>query len=350
MISLWSILIPIIVFCCQDTPTSLPVTFYEQYPVMRNGLGEAGSSSTDLTMYPPQIVFISFSFDKESIWVSSNISPFILENPDIPLMIRLDLNEDGRYIYQQGERNEQGSIWISLKIDNRLLQGSDHLEYVMGYSESTFILAPLNSPDPRNTSGQRCENGAQIRLKIGARAGIHSMSGIVDLFEEVDTWSSISVNAYAVDVVAGPLCVRNVAWWQVQLQDDTDSVAWLPEMTEKGTYLTTPIQVDADEPPMECSSTLPSRLSLGAYVSLIPASIPMYWRADISSGVKTHISGDAIYRIVSAPICANGTSWWEIENVEIRGWVIESDREGYHIQPSPHIELSSQLQESKSQG
>ena len=344
---LWSFLIPILLLCCQgEMPQT---TIYLQYPIMGHGSGEGGSFYRDLTMHPPRPVFFLVSENSDSIRVSSNISDFLIEQPDSSPIIDLKRDNDGFYRYRSGEQHEAGTITIAVNIEGTSIRGADHKEFVLGDSGTTFILTPFYAPDPRNQDVQRCGNGAQIRLSVDDTARINSMSRRLTLFEQVNTVSSIDVFVDAVDVVAGPLCVDEVAWWQVRLQEEADSVAWIPEMTNEGTYLTTPIR--SKESLSLCHHTLTSRLNSGAFVSPIPdTEIPLYMSADESSHIVVNITANDVYRVVSESTCQDGMLWWEVEQAERRGWVREMDITGYQIQPSSRVELSAYLQELTFQG
>lgn len=325
---------------------------WRRYPVSASGLGEGGSFDADLTLEPAIPITLTFSADGDYLLAARAISAFLSERPEMTATIRLERTAPDTYTYQSGEAGESGTVVVHLHVEEGQLHGAERITYVMGEASQTFILAPVAAPDPRSAAGPRCEGGPRIRLSIGDVAVTGMASGEVPLYASLDSGSAISAIVNRVTVIAGPLCVDQIAWWQVRLLDDPDSVAWTPEMLVHGGYLLRPLQVDAHPTPPECPGAPDSRLSVGAFVQ--PAESEgaptLHMTPDAASAVIARLPDEAFYRVLDGPVCAAGNWWWLIEHDGDNGWVAEGQGDNYALAPNRAVILSKRLQEMAASG
>jgi hypothetical protein len=352
MYLLLSLFIPMLFFYCTDTCSQyLPLESYTRYPIEQNGSGENGVSQADLTMQSGTPLRLSISLDKQSIWAEKSIGQFLLERPDSPDFIKLSLVDDGSYRYQLGEVGDAGTIIIRLLIEDHYVQGYESINYVLGDESIQFRLATADSPDPRNLSDiERCsDDSAQIRLEIGATVSDLLYLPTIDVYEHIATESSITVPRTTIEIIAGPICMDSNVWWQVRLDDEAQSIAWMPETINKTQYALRPINLPSDID-TRCSSERPSRLSQDAYMTPLTDKVMLYQSLDqIDDPIASLNLGD-VYQITSDMQCRDGTVWWYVENEAQRGWVREIFDDIYDINPSPQVPLTPYLERLISQG
>ena len=327
-----------------DTHTEL----WLLYPVRQFGFGEGGSSETDLTMEPATPVTLTFAGDVSFILVNREISTFLQDRPDAPQTIRLERTEPGNFAYVSGEEGDSGTVEVWLRLDDNedIIYGGERITYVMGEASQSFFLAPAGSPDPRPNDVQRCDGGPRIRLKIGGQTGTGFASGEVLFYESIDTSSAIRAFVNAVDVIAGPVCIGQIAWWQVSLHDDPESVGWTPEMLPYDGYLMYPLAGDETPSPVVCEGAPASRLSAGAFVTPADTSeASMLHSGPGSADVIASLPGEAFFKVQDGPVCYDGALWWMIEYDGERGWIAEGQGQNYVLTPSPVVILSDRLRE-----
>lgn len=350
MYLLSGLLLSILVVCCHPQANQISTNILMRYPLMNQGFGEAGTYDTDLTMQSPTSVIL-LAMDKDSIVISKNVSRLALEKPEIPTFIYLPLSEESYNIYQSTEEDKAGQITIRLWHKGSFIRGIEHIEYVLGSEQETFQLAPIIATDPRDSDSFRCQNGAKSRLQVGRQARNLAFSGDAPLYESFDVSLNIIEPIVIVDIVAGPICVEAVAWWQIRLQDDTNSIAWTPEATSGGAYFWQPTQQLTEQNFDDCHIQLDSRIGEGAYIiSLAGTSSLLYSSPDKNSEQITQLNDTRIFQVIEKPICVDNTLWWHVENSNYRGWLIEIENDIYKIKPSEKVILSEYLQSLNLQG
>jgi hypothetical protein len=324
-----------------------------RYPVTAFSLGEGGSFEADLTAEPARPVQVVFDEDGRLLRVSRAVSGFLLDRPESPELIRLERIAAGEYSYVSGEAGESGTVVLHLYVEGDLIRGDEHITYVMGDARETFLLTPADAPDPRQDEGQRCAGGARIRLQIGTVAVTSRASGDIDLYASLDSEQpALTVPVGRVRVVAGPLCVDQVAWWQISLVDDSGSVAWTPEMVTTGAYVLNPVHDFEVSAAVACPDALVSRLSIGAFVQVLPEEPAQMLRAAPAedSRVIASLPAGSFVQVLAGPVCADGSLWWMIGQAGDSGWIAEGIDSRYVLAPSRTVRLSERLRSMASLG
>lgn len=335
------LLFPLSLVIGQAQPAQALDTVMLRYPVSGYGYGEGGSATWDMTLDPPTEIHLSFAEDGTYILAEQSLTTLTDENrEDIPDIIRLNRTTENNYEYSSGDWDEPGTITIHLKIDGELIRGSENISYVMGEEGRSFLLAPVDAPDPRPDDGQRCGTGQRIRLQIGDEAVTGMGSGEIDLYDYIYSSKKISAPVNTVKVIAGPVCQEAIAWWMVSLTDDPDSVAWTPEMQD-GRYVLRPLEKPDTPEPFVCGE-ITSRLSIGAYV------LPNFWRLYATpdlDGEYVEVAYDegTDYRIVDGAECIDGSIWWYARLNEYEGWIRETVNRAHITEPSYIVPLSERI-------
>ena len=319
-----------------------------RYPVSQSGYGEGGQFEADLTYEPALPLVLKFGYEDEFILAPNIISSLLQRDSQKPDEIRLLRSGPNEYQFASGEEGQSGTIVLRLNFEDGIAYGWESIEYVLGGSNEAFLLAPVGQPDPRDLDGERCNGGPRIRLQIGGQAATGMASGDLRLADGVNSTSaSIVTPVGMVNVIAGPLCVSQTAWWQVSLLDDPQSVAWTPEMdSAQGFYILGPRSDETTTESVICGDALTSRLSVGALVATIEGSTPQFLSSTpkLSADALVEIRDEVIYRVQEGPVCADDVLWWMIEHEGDSGWVAEGQGETYWLEPTRQIIFSDRLQ------
>lgn len=326
----------IFVLCCSTTITQAQrfstETLY-RYPLISQSTGEGGSFATDLSLDPARTVRYRM-IDDHTLLISKNVSRYLLDETEVPVFIRMSLSEDGRFEYRHDEDAQAGSIYLHLRFEDDLIRGWESINYSLGDAAEQFILAPIEVADPRDQDVERCGTGAQIQLQLGDEIISRYYSDDAKLYEIMGEWTGVTIPVERVRIVAGPICLDNIAWWQVILLENTETTTWVAEADAYRSYHWHKTSSEPQATLPNCDTTFASRLRLGAYVHLTRPS-PNSDMLDIQVGENL--------RIISDAECGENGLLWQVSAGDIQAWILEADAEGYLLEPSQNIELSPYL-------
>jgi hypothetical protein len=131
-------------------------------------------------------------------------------------------------------------------------------------------------------------------------------------------------------VLEGPQCGSDSRWWwRVNYNGLT---GWTAEGEGYDVYWVEPW----GQNPSVCPNALPSRLTAGGYgrVTTVPY-LPNNIRTTSSYGgaVIGQIPAGNIFAVLSGPVCADNTAWWQVNYNGIVGWTGESNSTTYWLEP-----------------
>lgn len=130
-------------------------------------------------------------------------------------------------------------------------------------------------------------------------------------------------------VLAGPACGGGITWWQVSYNGVT---GWTPE-GQWSTYWAEPVLSTPTPDPAVCA--LPPRLAPGVSAVVTPG-LPNRMRVEpaLSGRFMLFIPAGAAFQVLSAPVCANGMYWYQVNYNGAIGWTAEGRGSTYWLQPS----------------
>lgn len=196
---------------------------------------------------------------------------------------------------------------------------------IEGFRGRIVLTAISGTPDPSSI----CLPAAA--LVVGEEARV--LTGV--LLHELPNESSLVLHSIlsneAVDVLAGPVCVNNLNWWQVRAAYPTPNdpngtiVGWVADGFP-GTYWLAALNAPPVGTPNYCPR--PLRLNVGARAAVTyDDRVPRTLRdaPSVSAApVQTLIAGVA-FEITGASVCADGFNFWPIRLLQSNttGWLAE---------------------------
>lgn len=207
--------------------------------------------------------------------------------------------------------------------------------YWEGSSEQRQWLAPADVSDPR-PDYERCEGGARWSLMVGSNGYVpRTGSQGLPLYDAPDGNQIGEFNFFK--VVNDPVCVGNVAWWEVvdmSSGEASDQHYWIREAVNSDTENVFVYQVAVSgNYDVECPTALPANLfnSLGSQAYVLPqVEAVTVHDAPASTGeiLATMQTSEAFF-VLDGPVCAEGNLWWRVDYDGIIGWFRGDDGQQY---------------------
>ena len=170
-------------------------------------------------------------------------------------------------------------------------------------------------------------------------------------------------------VTAGPVCAGPHYWWEVDFNGITGWVTeglgatyWIEPVGETATPVATftpaptatpasPIVATAvvatPAPVTDCPGAPAPRLTVGGQGGV--AQVFSTLRADIGSNTALTImyrANNAVFSVVSGPVCSGPYYWWQVTYDGITGWVTEGTGATYWLEPVTGATTSSTSSDS----
>ncbi len=197
----------------------------------------------------------------------------------------------------------------------------------------TIVPSPTASPTLSNECG-----GMQSRLTQdnGARTTLYPNTP-TRVRQSADMSSTVLRSIPAGQtfwLLAGPQCVNNVWFWQIQGVDATGMWTGYIGEGQAGSYWIEPF----DTGPVQCPGAPAPRLTPGGKgrVTLYPA-VPSRVRAEPNTGaqIQTQLQPGTTFDVLSGPVCDEATKirWWQIGASNTTGWIAEGQAGEYWIEP-----------------
>jgi len=193
------------------------------YPVISRSLGVGGEWLNDESQAESRTLMLA-RFDGDKKLAAQNLSQLLTQQYNyFPETLVLDQRETDVYRFRVSYVDDYGTWGGSITVDlsqNPVQVTEDDLQFESN-SNTAFVIAPANEPDPRLAfAGEHCPGAALSRLKIGARGhALETMQGPRVLFDAIDGEQTGTVGTFT--VMSGPECRDNRAWWQITLDDGT---------------------------------------------------------------------------------------------------------------------------------
>ena len=134
-------------------------------------------------------------------------------------------------------------------------------------------------------------------------------------------------------VLSGPVCGSDGrSWWQVNYNGLT---GWTAEGEGYGNYWVEPY--NGGPIPGTCAGALTPRLAAGM-TGRVTAWPPLPNRirngAGYGYGVIGWIPAGATFSVLSGPVCASGSSWYQVSYHGVTGWTVEGNSSTYYLEPA----------------
>ncbi len=224
------------------------------------------------------------------------------------------LGENGVQIWQgqviAGSENAAAIAWgpVSLRIPELLDQGGSAANACSGFMPSRLFPGGLGRVTPGDPNNLRTAPGY-------ANAALGLIPG-GDVFE----------------VLTGPICADNTAWWQVVhlgrlgwIAEGNGNIYWL----EPAASYPTPTPF-ATQPPI---CTMSPRLTVGATAQVtFGPSNTLRAAPGFNGAVTGELVGGTMVRVLSGPRCVDGVNWWQVdEQFVFVGWTAEGQNGEYWL-------------------
>jgi uncharacterized protein YgiM (DUF1202 family) len=139
------------------------------------------------------------------------------------------------------------------------------------------------------------------------------------------------------EVIGGPQCADNVAWWQITVYDRSGLwTGWIGE-GQNGTYWIEPFETG----PISCSGAMPPRLVPGktgrvTFTPPVPSNVRSAPRVS-SDNIIGQLQPGQQFTVVSGPVCDTERlwRWWLVRTPRLEGWVSEGQPGQYWLEPWP---------------
>jgi hypothetical protein len=134
------------------------------------------------------------------------------------------------------------------------------------------------------------------------------------------------------EVITGPICADNTAWWQVNY---SGLVGWVAEGDGNIYWLEptnlVPTPTAFVPPPAVCAMS--PRLTVGATAQVtFGPSNTLRASPGFSGAITGQIEGGRMVRVFSGPRCVDGLNWWEVgEPFVFTGWTAEGQNGEYWL-------------------
>ena len=131
-------------------------------------------------------------------------------------------------------------------------------------------------------------------------------------------------------VLEGPQCGSDSRWWW--RVNYNGLIGWTAEGEGYDVYWVEPWYSNAPV----CPNFLPSRLTVGGYgrvttVPYLPNTIRTF--ASYSGAAIGQIPVSSVFAVLSGPVCADNTAWWQVNYNGIIGWTAEGNGSTYWLEP-----------------
>jgi hypothetical protein len=194
-----------------------------------------------------------------------------------------------------------------------------------------------------------CAGAQPIRLAVGARGYVSYNLGLA--IRSQPTTSSADLGTLFLgrefSVVGGPVCVENLNWWDIRLDDG--SPGWLAEGSRY--YLLSPLNLVRaqlpDNQPEECPLAPPTLLEVGQRAQVVdaPAGGLTIWRNRGQNNVIGTLGSGTQVHLIGGPICdgTNNNIWrWYVRvmdgnEVGNEGWVSETGTGVRWLEPAEMV-------------
>jgi len=234
-------------------------------------------------------------------------------SPDGQSVAYLDL--DGVYIWPgqliEGSENAAAVVWgpTGLRVPEPLDQGGGAANTCAGFMASRLIpggLGRVTFGDPNNLRTAPGYANASLGLVPGG-----------DIFE----------------VITGPVCADNTAWWQVihlgrlgWIAEGSGNIYWL----EPAVNYPTPTPF---VPPQSTVCAMSPRLTVGASAQVtFGPSNTLRASPGFNGAVTGQLEGGKMVAVFSGPRCVDGVNWWEVgEPFIFAGWTAEGQNGEYWL-------------------
>ncbi|MBE0689259.1 MAG: hypothetical protein IH587_03950, partial [Anaerolineae bacterium] len=132
-------------------------------------------------------------------------------------------------------------------------------------------------------------------------------------------------------IVGGPACADAIVWWQVE--DESGRSGWVPE-TYNDAYLMNITSGAAST--FVCPSAPLPRLQVGKDGVVVAGLGANNLRsAPAGDAAQTgSLPADAIFSVVSGPLCRGRHVWWQVEYQGVSGWTAEGEGDVYWLAPA----------------
>jgi WD40-like Beta Propeller Repeat len=224
------------------------------------------------------------------------------------------LGENGIEIWQEQviaeSENAAAVVWgpVGLRIPDLPDQGGGTINTCSGFMPSRLFPGGLGRVTPGDPNNIRTAPGY-------ANAALGLIPG-GNVFE----------------VITGPVCADNTAWWQVNylgrlgwVAEGSGNIYWL----EPAASYPTPTPFATQ--PVICAMS--PRLTVGAtaQVTFGPSNTLRAWPG-FNGAVTGQLAGGTMVRVFSGPRCVDGVSWWEVgEPFVFAGWTAEGQNGEYWL-------------------
>ncbi|MCA9904420.1 MAG: hypothetical protein KC547_11225 [Anaerolineae bacterium] len=300
------------------------------YPISGGGSGVVGEFTADATLEPPFSVRLGLYDDPAAIIVVG-VSTLLDYDEDAPRLVQV-IPRVGAGLY----RLEYPAFWdnsgrMTLDLAPGLISGSESITYFEGASRRSFLIAPVDAPNPRSAwdALRVCPGAAVSKVQVGTEIST-SYFGDPILPAAEAPGGELALEVGAGVIVEGPACVGSAAWWRVA--DESGRSGWVPEIYNNA-YLMNIRRGGVST--FICPAAPLPRLQVGTDARVLPGLGANNLREEpIADAARVgSIPEGEIFHVIGGPICRSGHVWWQVEYQGVSGWTAEGEGGAYWLAP-----------------